>query len=803
MTRFRIPRNWLFLIAALGLVTLCWSYYLMTFGHPYSGITWSYTSGMIINVEAGGPAAELLLAGDRIIRIDGVPVYEARNLPDRGIDDEVIFTVERQGKLFTQAVQLTAPPISELSKRLSIIPVAFTFWLLGIVVLAFGQPDRLINLFFFFCQAVTIMLGLGAISSYAPLWSSWIFGLLLWWIGPITFHTHLALSFWEGTQASRRLILLLYGFALFFSLLDLIRLQAAVVSLLFSFKYIWVGIFIIASAFTLIYTSFWDMSTAHRRRTMIAGVSAVSAFMPFVFWSLIPEAITGQFILPYEITLLALLILPLGYSYAILRYRLLKIEREISQSAAYGLAIFIVSVLYAFVYIYASNALAFPNRTYSIFEILLVVVLALTAQPVHQALYRWFYQVFYGGWLDEREAVRQMIQDLKYVTGDTYSIAQTLCLTLQRTMLLEYVNLLLSDGCLITTTKDQTISSEVLFPHKDQISNLFNNLKEKTGRELGPGEVLKEFLNTTGEENGSLLGPRPHLWLLFGGRSDWEGLLVLGSKRGRGDFGKSDLEILEVVLRQAGAALENQRLLNEVSQRSNQIRELSRKTRWVLEVERKRIARDLHDIVIQTLVGINFQLANARASHNPQAAQEVDDIRGSLRESVVELRNICADLRPPALDALGLVPALEARITEIRSQVPFEINLKTANLGAYEVRDDVALCVYRFVQEALLNIQKHSRASMVMMDLHVDQENRLHLSVKDDGIGFTPPPNLEVLVAEQHYGLIGLQEQVEAVGGRIVIDSEIGKGCVVAAWIPLYQSSPSAQQEIETIKEET
>ena len=791
MTPYRDFRNLLYFFTALVMVILGWAAFTLI-QYPYSGMTWSFTNGVIISIDPKGPSAELFQEGWRITAIDGVPVYEARNLPDRHAEDWVTFTVNKGSAAEDIKLRLTSAPMPELTKLLSIIPIATAFWLLGTVVLAYGQSDRLVTLFFLFCQTAAVSLSLGAVSSFGPTWAWLSFGLMLWWVGPLALHTHLALSSWEGFLSGRKVLPVLYAFALLFTAADYYRLQLLVTGPLLGIKYIWLGICLLASASLLIYTSWKGASADQRRRTKIAGISAISAFLPSVFFSMIPEALTGQFMLPYEITLLALLILPLGYSYSILLYRLVKMEREISQSAAYALATFIVFVIYAFLYIFITDSFSSVRQPHTLIEVLAVLVLMLTAHPMHQALARRLYLAFYGGWVDDRGAVKRISEELKHVKGDTVSIAQTLCHTIQRTLLLESVSLVLGDGRLIQTGKDHKSTTEMLIADHEAVTELFQDLQNTTGREMGPGEELRGYVAKAGISEHVRLDSPPKLWLLFGGRSNWQGLLLLGSKRGRGDFEAKDLEILEVVLRQAGAALENERLLEEVRTRSDQVRELNRKARWALEVERKRIARDLHDIVIQTLVGVNFQLANVRARNDPETSEELENIRSDLHESLVELRGICADLRPPALDALGLVPALEARITEIKSQVAFEIFFNRADCGAYEIRDDVALCIYRFMQEALINIQKHAEANTAIIDLHVDPETGLSLLIEDDGQGFDPPDTLEVLVAHQHFGLIGLQEQVEAVGGRMTIESESGKGCRLSAWIPLYAARSSA-----------
>lgn len=792
-----LPRYWLFLISVLVLFILIWSSFLLV-RHPESGITWSFVNGLVIEVSENSPAHGLVQKGDRIIAVDGVPVYDARDHPGKRVGDKVVLTVESSSGEGAKAVPiiLTTPPAGKIILRLSIIPIALAFWLLGTIVLAYGQVERLSTLFYFLCQMVALILGLGSTSAIGPEWNYISFGVLLWWIGPLTLHTHLAFSSQKFTRFIQILIGLLYGLAFLLSLADVKRMLLMVTGPLLTLKFLMMGVLLFTSTVVLLANSIWDASAENRRKTRIAGISAVVAMMPMIFLSLLPDALTGQFYLPYEITLLALLLLPAGYTYSILQFRLVKIEREINQSAAYALAAFIIFILYTFIYIFVSSLFSFETRSSPLLVIAIVFVLVITARQAHQTVYRRLYKAIYGGWVDDHGAVKRISQDLKHVTGDTFSIAQTLCQTLQKTLMLDYVHLLLSDGRLIKTAKENQLSSEVFITESKQAGSLFARLQEQMGRESGPAEELHEFLVSSGKDAASLLGPQARLWLLFGGQRTWQGLLVLGSKRDRSSFESKDLEILEVVLRQAGAALENERLLEEVRQRASQIRELNRKGRWTLEVERKRIARDLHDIVIQNLIGINFQLANVRARNDPETAGELEAIRSDLHESLVELRGICADLRPPALDALGLSPAIEARITEIKSQVGFEVVLNSAELNAYEIPDDVALCIYRFMQETLMNVQKHSTASKVRIALQVEQDTLLRCIVEDDGQGFQVPESLEVLVGQQHFGLIGLQEQVEAVGGRMLIESQPGSGCRLTALVPLKHSIESALPDL-------
>jgi hypothetical protein len=234
--------------------------------------------------------------------------------------------------------------------------------------------------------------------------------------------------------------------AFLLSLLELWRLNLAVPNPLMAAKYIWLGLMLVAAAGVLVVASRDGESLEFRRRTRIAGLAALLAFLPFVLLSLLPDALTGQYLLPYEITFLFLPALPVGYGYAVLRYRLVHLEGYVNRAAAYLLVALIVGSLYGLAYLLVPNLL--PGRSASLpaggFAAALILILA--AHPLYRFLQRWVDSLFYGGWYDDRRAARQISQALKQVRGDTYSIAQTLCQALQKTIQLEYVNLLLGQG---------------------------------------------------------------------------------------------------------------------------------------------------------------------------------------------------------------------------------------------------------------------------------------------------------------------------------------------------------------------
>jgi signal transduction histidine kinase len=377
--------------------------------------------------------------------------------------------------------------------------------------------------------------------------------------------------------------------------------------------------------------------------------------------------------------------------------------------------------------------------------------------------------------------LKNISQALGRFDGDVGLVVESLCLTLKETMQLEYASLLMDDGQIISTgsTKSAGLS---LGPEK--AARIMANLHQTSNHEIGLLRDLDIFENLSQEERSLILGPNPHIWLLLHGHMDRLGLVVLGPKRGRGEFEPGDLEILQVVVRQASSALENARLLEEVRRHASKIESLHRQVLFSRENERKRLARDVHDQIIQSLVGLNYRLARLREHLDSQGSLNLAQLQCDLRLILVEARDICYDLRPPALDTLGLVPALESRISEIQSRVPFRILFLVQGDEEKDIPKDTALCLFRVFQEALQNVQKHAGANLVSVRLEIGCDS-VTLTIQDDGRGFKPPTPLDLLAKDRHFGLLGVQELLQMVQGELKVSSNLGKGCKLAAQVSL------------------
>jgi signal transduction histidine kinase len=157
----------------------------------------------------------------------------------------------------------------------------------------------------------------------------------------------------------------------------------------------------------------------------------------------------------------------------------------------------------------------------------------------------------------------------------------------------------------------------------------------------------------------------------------------------------------------------------------------------------------------------------------------LQDMRAEVRQLLADLRQVCAALRPPMLDALGLGAALRALAEDWSAQcgVPVHFDLPP-NATLRSLPGEVAVNLYRVVQEALANVARHAAAQRVSIRL-AWEGTRLVLTVQDDGQGFVVPADFHSLTAQGHFGLVGMQERVDLIGGTWMVESTPGQGTTV------------------------
>jgi signal transduction histidine kinase len=225
-------------------------------------------------------------------------------------------------------------------------------------------------------------------------------------------------------------------------------------------------------------------------------------------------------------------------------------------------------------------------------------------------------------------------------------------------------------------------------------------------------------------------------------------------------------------------------LLARSKQMQDHLRRLSHEILSAQENERKKISRDLHDRVAQTLIAINVKLAVLQRDATVNIAGLKKTLAGTQRlldHSLNAVHRFARDMRPPILDDLGLAPALLSYAKEFTKRTGVPIRLTTF-AGIESLDSEKRTVLYRIVQEALTNVAKHAKAGRV--DVTIKKiAGTVRLDVRDDGKAFRVDRALHPGMIKR-LGLLGMRERAEMVGGRLCIESAPGEGTTVRADIP-------------------
>ena len=229
---------------------------------------------------------------------------------------------------------------------------------------------------------------------------------------------------------------------------------------------------------------------------------------------------------------------------------------------------------------------------------------------------------------------------------------------------------------------------------------------------------------------------------------------------------------------------EQRRLLEQSQQHQQQLRKMSHQILHAQEEERKTISRELHDVIAQTLVGINVHVAALGGTHPGQEAefqQKVARTRRLVEQSVNKVHQFARELRPTMLDDLGLIPALQSSMQSFMEETGVRVSLQ-AFAGVEHCPDRLRTVLYRVAQEALTNVARHAEATTVEIRLR-NEAGSITMEIKDDGKGFAVEGSRGPKKS-QRLGLLGMRERVEMVGGTLRIISAPGQPTTVVAEFP-------------------
>jgi two-component system sensor histidine kinase ComP len=277
--------------------------------------------------------------------------------------------------------------------------------------------------------------------------------------------------------------------------------------------------------------------------------------------------------------------------------------------------------------------------------------------------------------------------------------------------------------------------------------------------------------------------------------------MFLGHRRSYIRFKSNEVMLLTSVCYQIGQRLKAIRVIKQLSREINVMekksRESQRRSQGLevinrllfsnLEEEKKALAREIHDGSLQIGLDLNRRMKELIANFSTEnnSFHTVTVMQDMIEDLNYELRSICSNLRPSSLRDLGLIPAVEVLFQQIMQKELLVIFLEVIGMSReHRFKEDIEVVAFRFLQEGINNVMKHSGSTRANVTITLEDE-RIEMIINDSGKGFDPQKIADWSLVGNHFGIIGMKERIESLGGKFYITSNIGHGVTLKASIPI------------------
>jgi len=250
---------------------------------------------------------------------------------------------------------------------------------------------------------------------------------------------------------------------------------------------------------------------------------------------------------------------------------------------------------------------------------------------------------------------------------------------------------------------------------------------------------------------------------------------------------RSERRVAESALRES-----EDRYRGALQEANLRLQSLSSRMLEVQESERRHIARELHDEIGQALTAVKLHLQSALRRGGSEARQSLEECVQITDQALEQVRNLSLNLRPSQLDDLGLVAALRWQIGRQAAASGLKTDFQADELNE-RLEPSLETACFRFVQEAMTNVARHAQAQHAWIEAR-RKDDRLRVSVRDDGKGFDVAVATREAIARGSLGLLGMQERVGLAGGRLNVSSRPGEGSTIVAEFPLRFAPPRGRR---------
>ncbi|PWW02762.1 two-component system sensor histidine kinase ComP [Paenibacillus cellulosilyticus] len=762
-------KNWAFLLFTL--VIAGWSIVLY-FRIPYMGVDLHKSNGEWIVADVDPKAwavQEGIAPGDIVTHVDHQPV-EGKNLWDGyGINTSTSITVMRSG----HPIELDFSDRSErpIQWNVYFIPMSLFVVMLTIsLFIAYKKPeDRSASLLILFLMSVA----LGYLAGYGNTVGNMIFAIvfmLALTFAPILF-LHFVVSYFNNkgiVSVHKQVVTIGYGAVVAWNILYLFFIpisnsdqQTWLLMKAFGFIVFIIGTLIALLVQVRMYVRY--RNTTRQALMIYMMVGNIASFFPFICLTLLPILLVGTSIVDGSIAGLSFLFLPITYLYLIVSNQLFDIEFIISRLRYYLIMALLPSLIFLagleLVFIDTSIQLIVWGRL-----CLVIYGLSILFLYVREVLDRKLRNKVIKG----AHEFEQSLESFSNRVSEVKKVSE-----LEQCVQKELLDLLPIDsvGFIECSNEDQEIKLKRTHgnvPFEELYSQLHHNWSSlRVGKEL---KLTKGICYKIGQG------------------SETHHLVWISDKVNHTEFNHDEKMWLRTLITHVGFVYQNLQLIEGLVQDLDLKREEA--PPWVLrllfrlsEQERRKLASDLHDSALQDQLVWYRKLemiVSDEAELPTNTRSQLNEISEGLLDVIHQIRETCNELRPPFLQEMGAIQAIENLCSHAQLNANFTITFDHQDFRV-ELGDEYVLAIYRITQELLRNGMKHSKATHVNLQLYYEGRN-IHYCYKDNGVGIEMD---RLQLSFDHMGLAGIRERVSGLEGETVLRTAPGKGLEIDILLPL------------------